>query len=362
MLRRAGTAVFAGMEGTRPVLVEFQALVAPTSLGMPRRAVVGWDSSRLAMVLAVLEAHAGVRLGGHDVYLNVAGGLKISEPAADLAAAAALVSSLTGAHLPANTVYFGEIGLSGSIRPVDAFAGSLEGGGQARVFGRGRPSGRRRRQWPRRLRHDTYFSARGRHRRRGAPRRRSPASKCCPSLNSNGELHHAADDVRTIPSRFRTWSRGAGIHSRQGPILCRGQKGRRCRSGAGPPLSRHAAAFRPGATGDRFGQGGRRAPVRHRKPELPDTETSFAELRDRVAKTLDFIRSVPAAAIDGAEERVVELKAGQTLTFKGRDYLLGFALPNFYFHVTTAYAILRHNGVEIGKLDYLGQVPMLSRA
>ena len=114
----SGTAVFAGMEGTRPLLVEFQALVAPTSLGTARRAVVGWDSSRLSMVLAVLEAHAGVRLGGHDVYLNVAGGLKVAEPAADLAAAAALVSSLTGAHLPANTVYFGEIGLSGSIRPV----------------------------------------------------------------------------------------------------------------------------------------------------------------------------------------------------------------------------------------------------
>ena len=114
----AGAAVFAGMEGTRPVLVEFQALVAPTSLGMPRRAVVGWDSSRLAMVLAVLEAHAGVRLGGHDVYLNVAGGLKIAEPAADLAAAAALVSSLTGAILPSETVYFGEIGLSGGVRPV----------------------------------------------------------------------------------------------------------------------------------------------------------------------------------------------------------------------------------------------------
>ena len=72
-----GTAVFAGMEGTRPLLVEIQALVAPTSLGTPRRAVVGWDPSRLSMVLAVLEAHCGVRLGGHDVYLNVAGGLRI---------------------------------------------------------------------------------------------------------------------------------------------------------------------------------------------------------------------------------------------------------------------------------------------
>jgi DNA repair protein RadA/Sms len=113
-----GTAVFAGIEGTRPLLVEIQALVAPTSLGTPRRAVVGWDPSRLSMVLAVLEAHCGVRLGGHDVYLNVAGGLRIQEPAADLAAAAALVSSLANAPLPADAVYFGEVSLSGAIRPV----------------------------------------------------------------------------------------------------------------------------------------------------------------------------------------------------------------------------------------------------
>src|SRR5512141_1424576 len=113
-----GTAVFAGIEGTRPVLVEIQALVAPTSLGTPRRAVVGWDPSRLSMVIAVLEAHCGVKLGGYDVYLNVAGGMRISEPAADLAAAAALVSSLANAPLPADAVYFGEVSLSGAIRPV----------------------------------------------------------------------------------------------------------------------------------------------------------------------------------------------------------------------------------------------------
>jgi len=113
-----GTAVFAGIEGTRPVLVELQALVAPTALGTPRRAVVGWDPSRLSMVLAVLEAHCGVKLSGHDVYLNVAGGLRIHEPAADLAAAAALVSSLVNAPLPADGVYFGEVSLSGAVRPV----------------------------------------------------------------------------------------------------------------------------------------------------------------------------------------------------------------------------------------------------
>ena len=113
-----GTAVFAAMEGSRPLLIEVQALVAPSSLGTPRRAVVGWDSSRLAMVLAVLEARCGVRLSAHDVYLNVAGGLKLTEPAADLAAAAAIVSSLSGAVLPNDTVYFGEISLSGAVRSV----------------------------------------------------------------------------------------------------------------------------------------------------------------------------------------------------------------------------------------------------
>src|ERR1700688_789630 len=113
-----GAAVFAGIEGARPLLVEIQALVAPSTLGTPRRAVVGWDSSRLAMILAVLEAHGGLKLGQYDIYLNVAGGLKIAEPAADLAAAAALVSSLAGASLPHDAVYFGEIGLSGAIRPV----------------------------------------------------------------------------------------------------------------------------------------------------------------------------------------------------------------------------------------------------
>ncbi|MEX2455533.1 MAG: DNA repair protein RadA [Rhodospirillaceae bacterium] len=114
----AGAAVFAGIEGTRPVLVEIQALVAPSALGTPRRAVVGWDSGRLAMVLAVLEARCGISLAGRDVYLNVAGGLRISEPAADLAVAAALVSATLDQPVPADTVIFGEIGLSGEVRSV----------------------------------------------------------------------------------------------------------------------------------------------------------------------------------------------------------------------------------------------------
>ena len=114
----SGTAVFAGIEGTRPVLVEIQALVAPSALGTPRRAVVGWDSARLAMLLAVLEARCGLVLAGKDVYLNVAGGLRIVEPGADLAVAAALVSAAADRPVPANTVFFGEVGLGGEVRAV----------------------------------------------------------------------------------------------------------------------------------------------------------------------------------------------------------------------------------------------------
>ncbi len=113
-----GSVVFAGVEGTRPVLVEMQALVAPSPHSQARRAVVGWDSARLAMVLAVLEARCGIPFTGLDVYLNVAGGLKISEPAADFAVAAALLSAREDAALPAETVIFGEISLSGALRPV----------------------------------------------------------------------------------------------------------------------------------------------------------------------------------------------------------------------------------------------------
>ena len=114
----SGAAVFAGLEGTRPVLVEIQALVAPTAYGTPRRAVIGWDAGRLAMILAVLEARCGIAFGNNDVYLNVAGGFRITEPAADLAVAAALLSSLTGEPVPPSCVAFGEIGLSGEVRNV----------------------------------------------------------------------------------------------------------------------------------------------------------------------------------------------------------------------------------------------------
>ncbi len=121
-----GAAVFAGIEGTRPLLVEIQALVAPSGLGTPRRAVVGWDSNRLSMLLAVLETRAGVSFSGHDVYLNVAGGLKLTEPAVDLAAAAALVSSLSGVAIPRHQVHFGEVSLSGAVRAIPLMSARLK--------------------------------------------------------------------------------------------------------------------------------------------------------------------------------------------------------------------------------------------
>ena len=113
-----GSVVFAGIEGTRPVLTEIQALVASSTLGTPRRTVVGLDSARLSTILAVLEARCGIPFAGMDVFLNVAGGLRVSEPAADLAVACALLSSREHIALPADLVVFGEISLSGALRPV----------------------------------------------------------------------------------------------------------------------------------------------------------------------------------------------------------------------------------------------------
>jgi DNA repair protein RadA/Sms len=114
----AGSAVFAGLEGTRPVLMEVQALLAPNPAGSPRRSVVGWEGSRLAMLLAVLESRAGLRLNQTDVYLNIAGGLKVNEPAADLAVAAAIASAAFEQPTSPGMVYCGEVGLSGEIRQV----------------------------------------------------------------------------------------------------------------------------------------------------------------------------------------------------------------------------------------------------
>ncbi len=115
---KPGAAVFPGLEGTRPILTEVQALTVPAPYGTPRRGVVGWDSNRLSMIMAVLEANAGVAFGSTDVFLNIVGGLKINDPAIDLAAAAALLSAATGKALPEKTVFFGEVTLTGSVRPV----------------------------------------------------------------------------------------------------------------------------------------------------------------------------------------------------------------------------------------------------
>jgi DNA repair protein RadA/Sms len=114
----SGSAVYAGVEGTRPVLVEIQALVAPSPLGTPRRAVIGFDQGRLSMILAVLEARCDISLSGLDIYINVAGGLKVADPGADLAAAAALLSAHLDCPAPAETVFFGEVSLSGAVRTV----------------------------------------------------------------------------------------------------------------------------------------------------------------------------------------------------------------------------------------------------
>ena len=122
----SGAAVFAGMEGTRPLLCEIQALVSQSGMSTPRRATVGFDSNRLAMILAVLETRAGMRFSDKEVFLNVAGGLKINEPAADVAAALALVSALLDKPLPANLAAFGEIGLTGEIRAVSRDSARLK--------------------------------------------------------------------------------------------------------------------------------------------------------------------------------------------------------------------------------------------
>jgi DNA repair protein RadA/Sms len=114
----SGSAVFAGIEGSRPLLIEIQALIAPTNMATPRRSVVGWDNQRLSMIIAVLGVRFGLNLSSHEVYLSVAGGLRITEPAADLAVAAALISSANNIALPQASIFFGEVGLSGEVRKV----------------------------------------------------------------------------------------------------------------------------------------------------------------------------------------------------------------------------------------------------
>ena len=120
-----GSAIVATLEGSRPLLVEIQALVDPVQGGMPKRLAVGLDPQRLALLLAVLHRHGGAETGGYDVFVNAVGGVRINEPAADLAILLAVHSSLVGRPLPAKTLVFGEVGLAGEIRPVQ--------GGQDRI-------------------------------------------------------------------------------------------------------------------------------------------------------------------------------------------------------------------------------------
>ena len=114
----SGTAIFAGLEGTRPILVEIQALVTNSTLATPRRIIVGWDITRLSMLCAVLEARCKIHLSNMDIFLNIAGGIRLFEPAADLAVAAAIISSVKNIPLSFKSIFFGEIGLSGEIRKV----------------------------------------------------------------------------------------------------------------------------------------------------------------------------------------------------------------------------------------------------
>ncbi len=114
----SGSAVFAGIEGSRPLLIEIQALISPSHMATPRRSVVGWDPNRLSMIIAVLAMRFGLNLNSHEVYLSIAGGLRVTEPAADLAVAAALISAAKNIALPNASAFFGEIGLSGEVRKV----------------------------------------------------------------------------------------------------------------------------------------------------------------------------------------------------------------------------------------------------
>ena len=120
-----GTCVFPSIEGTRTILLEVQALVVDSFLATPRRATVGWDQNRLAMLIAVLNARININLGNKEVYLNFVGGLKVSEPAADLAVMAALISAAKNLHIPNDTILFGEVGLSGEVRNVSFTANRL---------------------------------------------------------------------------------------------------------------------------------------------------------------------------------------------------------------------------------------------
>ena len=115
----SGSCILASVEGTRPILVEVQALTSQTVFGLPKRTANGFDYNRLAVLIAVLEKKAGLSLGNQDVYLNIAGGMKISEPAADLGIIATVASSYKNVPIPQSTVVMGEVGLTGEVRRIN---------------------------------------------------------------------------------------------------------------------------------------------------------------------------------------------------------------------------------------------------
>ena len=114
----AGSVVVPSIEGTRPILIEIQSLVSPTSFGMPRRTTIGVDHNRVSLLAAVMDKICGFRLGGHDIFINVAGGMKVDEPAVDLGIVASMASSFLDRPIDAGTVVFGEVGLTGEVRGI----------------------------------------------------------------------------------------------------------------------------------------------------------------------------------------------------------------------------------------------------
>jgi DNA repair protein RadA/Sms len=138
-----GAAVVCALEGTRPLLLEIQSLVAPTDLAMPRRMATGVDPKRLAMIVAVCSRHAGLALGSADVFVNVAGGLRIDEPGADLAIALAIASAARGVPVREGWVAFGEIGLTGRLRPAAQSERRLEECGKLGIAAAVAPTGTR---------------------------------------------------------------------------------------------------------------------------------------------------------------------------------------------------------------------------
>jgi DNA repair protein RadA/Sms len=138
-----GAAVVCALEGTRPLLLEIQSLVAPTDLAMPRRVGTGVDPKRLAMIVAVCSRHAGLALGSADVFVNVAGGMRIDEPGADLAIALAIASATRGVPVREGWVAFGEIGLTGRLRPAAQSERRLEECGKLGVAAAVAPTGTR---------------------------------------------------------------------------------------------------------------------------------------------------------------------------------------------------------------------------